>query len=296
MQRRFSQLDVFSTTSFSGNPLACVLDADGLTTSEMHRFARWTGLSETTFLLAPTDPTADYRVRIFTVPREIPFAGHPSLGSCQAWLAGGGVSKEPGLVVQESAIGLVPLRVADPSSGNGGLDGQRSDSSGFLSFISPALLRDGPVEESKLLELASLLGIERRSIVDAKWGDNGPGWIMLLLADAEAVLGLDKPPGPCFDLDVGVLGIYPDSSPCQLEVRGFFADGTGAIVEDPATGSLNGAAAQWLHDTGRLAMPYRASQGAALGRAAEISLRRDERGDVWVGGHVNVRVWGTVDI
>lgn len=282
MQRRFSQLDVFSTTTLSGNPLAVVVDAEGLTTEQMHRFAQWTNLSETTFLLPPTDPEADYQVRIFTAPKEIPFAGHPSLGSCRAWLEAGGAPQTPGIVVQQSDIGLVRLRVDEDSA--------------HIGFLNPELLRSGPVEEHKVQELADLLCLERTGILDAQWGDNGPGWIMLLLADAEAVLAVQKPTGPLLDLDVGILGLYPEGGNSALEVRGFFADGSGAVIEDPATGSLNGAAAQWLVQSGRLRLPYVATQGSAVGARARIVLEDDDDGGIWVVGKAVTRIVGSVDL
>ncbi len=275
--RRFSQLDVFATDPLSGNPLACVIDADGLTTREMHAFTRWANLSESSFLLPPTTSEADYRVRIFTTPRELPFAGHPTIGSCQAWLDAGGVPKTKGKIVQECGAGLIELRQS----------GDR------ISFAAPALIRGGEVEESLIVEMAEVLGVERGQVVDAQWGDNGPGWVILQLSDAQAVLDLEKPVGPLTQLDLGVVGLYPAGTP-NVEVRAFFADGTGTIFEDPVTGSLNASVAQWLLGTGALQSPYVASQGFAMGRRGRVLVDRDDDGTVWVGGTATAIVAGEV--
>lgn len=279
-RRRFSQLDVFSSAAFSGNPLAVVVDADGLSTEEMHRFARWADLSESSFLLAPTVPEADYRVRIFTVPKELPFAGHPTLGSCQAWLNAGGRPKTPGTIIQECGAGLIEIRQ----------DGDK------LAFAAPSVTRSGPVEEAYVETLAGILGLERAEIVDAQWGDNGPGWVILLLKSAERVLSVAKPSDPIFELDVGLVGPYPKDSECAFEVRAFFADGTGAVVEDPVTGSLNASIAQWLLASGRAQAPYVASQGTAMGRRGRVSVSEDGQGRIWVGGASVAAIEGFIDI
>lgn len=280
-RRRFSQLDVFASTPFSGNPLACVVDADGLTTEEMHRFTKWANLSESSFLLEPTTPEADYRVRIFTVPRELPFAGHPTVGSCQAWLNGGGEPKTPGRIIQECGAGLIELK-------------QTGDQ---IAFAAPPLIRGGEVEEALIAEMATVLGIGRDEVVDAQWGDNGPGWVILLLKDAAAVLDLECPVGPLLNLDLGVVGLYPEAdAECAVEIRAFFADGTGAILEDPVTGSLNASAAQWLLATNRAQAPYVASQGTALGRRGRVNIDQDEDGTVWVGGVATASIIGEVDL
>jgi len=274
VQRPFSQVDVFTTTPYRGNPVAVVLDGDGLSTEQMQRFAHWTNLSETTFVLPPSEPGADYRVRIFTPVAELPFAGHPTLGTCHAWLEGSG--SEAGEVVQECGAGLVPVRRT--------ADG--------LAFAAPPLIRSGPVEEPLLEYVASVLGIERAEILDAEWADNGPGWVAVLLESAEAVLALR--PG-FVDLDVGVVGPYPPGSAEAFEVRAFFPK-EGATVEDPVTGSLNASLAGWLLRTGRASAPYVASQGAALGRAGRVHVSLDESGTIWVGGGTVTCIAGTVEL
>ena len=274
MQRRLKQVDVFTTTPYAGNPVAVVLDGDGLTTDEMQRFAHWMNLSETTFVLPPTAPEADYQVRIFTPVAEIPFAGHPTLGTCHAWQAASG--HRANVVVQQCAAGLVPVRRT--------ADG--------LAFAAPPLIRSGPVEEPLVRQIASVLGIERGEIVDGQWADNGPGWVAVLLADAEAVLALQ--PGYA-DLDLGVVGPYPEGSPEAFEVRAFFPK-NGYLVEDPVTGSLNASLAEWLLRTGRASAPYVASQGAALGRSGRVHISRDPDGTIWVGGGTVTCVTGKVEL
>ncbi len=279
-KRRFSQLDVFASDAFSGNPLAVVVDADGMTTEEMHQFARWADLSESSFLLPPESPEADYRVRIFTVPKELPFAGHPTLGSCQAWLNAGGRPKRAGVIVQECGAGLVEIR-------------QQGET---LAFAAPPCTRSGAVEESHVRSLCETLGLARADVLDAQWGDNGPGWVILLLADAQSVLKVERPSKPVYELDVGLVGAYPDSSECAFEVRAFFADGSGAVIEDPVTGSLNASVAQWLLASGRATAPYTASQGTAIGRRGRVSISTDDEGRVWVGGLAKAAIEGTVEI
>jgi PhzF family phenazine biosynthesis protein len=276
VKRRWLQVDVFGETAYSGNPLAVVLDSDGLDTDEMKRFANWTNLSETAFLLPPTDPAADYRVRIFTTDRELAFAGHPTLGSCHAWLEGcGGEPASPETIVQECGAGLVRLRRRD----------------GHLSFAGPDLIRYGPVEEDVVSHVAGILGISRRDVEDAHWVDNGPGWIALLLADADAVLALR--PGPC-DLDIGVVGAYAAGSEVAFEVRAFPNDP--GIAEDPVTGSLNASLAKWLFDTGRVKGPYVVSQGTVIGRRGRVHVDRDDDGTIWVGGLIAMCIRGTVEL
>ncbi len=275
MTRPFAQVDVFSEVPFGGNPVAVVLDAAGLDTAAMQRFAHWTNLSETTFVLPPTASEADYRVRIFTPAAELPFAGHPTLGTCHAWLEAGGVAAADE-VVQECAAGLVPVRRT--------ADG--------LAFAAPALLRGGPVEEALVAEIAGVLSVDRAAIVDAQWADNGPGWVAVLLESAEAVLALT--PGPT-TLDIGVVGPYPPGSPEAFEVRAFFPV-NGAVVEDPVTGSLNASLAQWLLRTGRAHAPYVARQGTILSRAGRVFVTQDDQGAVWVAGATRTRVSGEVDL
>ncbi len=261
--RRFDQVDVFTTEPLLGNPVAVVHDAEGLDAEAMQRFARWTNLSETTFLLPPSTAEADYRVRIFTPGEELPFAGHPTLGTCHAWLEAGGTPKVPGTVVQECPAGLVRVR----------------RTAGRLAFAAPPLRRSGPVEEALVVHLAEVLGVDRSAIVDAAWVDNGPGWVGVLLGSAEEVLAL-RPRG--VDLDVGVVGPYAAGSPEAFELRAFFLVGDTA-VEDPVTGSLNASVAQWLLGSGRATAPYVASQGTVIGRRGRVHVSQDDEG-TWVGG------------
>jgi PhzF family phenazine biosynthesis protein len=276
MSRRFAQVDVFTTTPYRGNPLAVVLDGEGLSTEQMQRFAHWTNLSETTFVLPPSEPGADYRVRIFTPTAELPFAGHPTLGTCHAWLADGGTAASAGAVVQQCGAGLVPVRRTAEG----------------LAFAAPPLLRSGPVEEPLVQHIASVLRIPRAEILDAEWADNGPGWVAVLLAGADAVLALR--PG-FVDLDLGVVGPYRAGSPEAFEVRAFFPK-DGATAEDPVTGSLNASLAQWLLRTGRASAPYVASQGTALGRSGRVHVSSDPDGTIWVGGGTVTCVSGQVDL
>ena len=274
--RPFRQVDVFTTTPYLGNPLAVVLDADGLTDEAMQWFARWTNLSETTFVLPPTADGADYQVRIFTPSVELPFAGHPTLGTCHAWLSAGGAVRPGGVIVQQCGAGLVPIR-------------QTADG---LAFAAPPLLRSGPVDEPLVQHVAVVLGIDRADIVEAEWADNGPGWVAVLLDSAEAVLALR--PGVT-DLDVGVVGPYPPGSPQAFEIRAFLPK-AGATDEDPVTGSLNASVAQWLLRTGRASAPYVASQGTALGRSGRVHITADDDGTVWVGGGTITCVSGEVEL
>jgi PhzF family phenazine biosynthesis protein len=275
MSLPFRQVDVFTATPYLGNPLAVVHNADGLSGEQMQRFASWTNLSETTYLLAPGEG-ADYRVRIFTPTRELPFAGHPTLGSCHAWLEAGGRPRQPGVVTQECDAGLIDIRV--------GTDG--------LAFAAPPLVRSGPVDEELAGRVAAMLGIGRADIVDLQWADNGPGWIAVLLASAEAVLAIQPQPG---DLDVGVAGPHQPGGPAAFEVRAFFP-GNGVTYEDPVTGSFNASLAEWLLSTGRAQAPYLARQGTALGRSGQVRITQDADGQVWVGGSVVTCVSGTVDL
>jgi PhzF family phenazine biosynthesis protein len=274
--RPFTQVDVFTTTPYRGNPVAVVLDGSGLTTAEMQQFANWTNLSETTFVLPPSDAAADYLVRIFTPTLELPFAGHPTLGTCHAWLQAGKTPQRDDGIVQECAAGLVPLRRS--------ADG--------LAFQAPPLVRSGPADDQVVADIAAAMGIDRSAIVDAAWADNGPGWIALLLESADAVLAVQ----PTFiDLDVGLVGPHPAGSPEAWELRGFFPkDGT--IVEDPVTGSLNASVAMWLLGSGRATAPYVARQGTAIGRAGRIHVSRDDDGAVWVGGSTVTCIDGQVDL
>ena len=277
MDRPFAQVDVFTETPYTGNPVAVVLDGSGVSAEEMQRFANWTNLSETTFVLPPTAPEADYQVRIFTPVLELPFAGHPTLGTCHAWLTlGGGTPGRATLIVQECAAGLIPIRRTD----NG------------LAFAAPPLVRSGPADEELVQRIASVLGIERAEILGAEWVDNGPGWVAVMLASAEAVLAVRAAPT---DLDLGVVGPYPAGSPEAFEVRAFFPK-DGVSVEDPVTGSLNASLADWLLRTGRATAPYVARQGTALGRSGRVHISTDADGAIWVGGGTITCISGTVDL
>jgi PhzF family phenazine biosynthesis protein len=276
MTRQFRQVDVFTTTSYLGNPVAVVLGADGLTDGQMQQFASWTNLSETTFVLPPRADGADYRVRIFTPTTELPFAGHPTLGTCHAWLEAGGGPAADDVIVQECAAGLVSVRRTDAG----------------LAFAAPPLRRSGPVDEPTTEQIVSALNIKRDDIVDLQWADNGPGWVGVLLASADAVLAIR--PGE-LDLDIGVVGPYPEGAPEAVEVRAFFPQ-AGLAVEDPVTGSLNASIAQWLTGTGRLTTPYVARQGTALGRSGRVHVTSADDGQIWVGGGTVTCISGTVDL
>ena len=267
---------MFSTESYRGNPLAVVLNADGLDTGDMQQFATWMNLSETTFVLPPSSGQADYQVRIFTPAAELPFAGHPTLGTCHAWLEAGGQPASPDRCVQECGAGLVQIRWTDAG----------------LAFAAPPVVRSGSVEAPLAERIAAQLGIARADIVDLAWADNGPGWVAVLLPSAEAVLALR--PG-VVDLDIGVAGRYPPGGPAAFEVRAFFPV-AGSTVEDPVTGSLNAALADWLLGTGRATAPYVASQGTVLGRAGRVHISRDRRGQIWVGGASRTCVSGHVEL
>jgi PhzF family phenazine biosynthesis protein len=275
---QFRQVDVFTDTPYLGNPVAVVLGADGLSEEQMQLFARWTNLSETTFVLPPRASGADYLVRIFTPAGELPFAGHPTLGTCHAWLEAGGHPGDPGAIVQECEAGLVTVRRT--------LRGEAG-----LAFAAPPLRRGGPVEEPVTERVARALNIARPEIADIQWADNGPGWIAVLLASAEAVLAVR--PG-LVDLDIGVAGPYPDGSPEAIEVRAFSPKISSG--EDPVTGSLNASLGQWLLATGRVTAPYVASQGTVLGRRGRVHVSRDGDGQVWVGGGTITCVSGTVEL
>ena len=268
-------MDVFTHERYRGNPCAVVLDGGGLDDEAMQRFAHWTNRSETTFLLPAEADGADYRVRIFTPVAELPFAGHPTLASCHAWLEAGG---DPAAdeIVQECAAGLVRIRRGE----------------GRLAFAAPPLIRSGPVEEALVQELAEVLGIDRTAIIDAQWADNGPGWVAVLLADADSVLALR----PRFsEHDIGVAGPHPAGGEADWEVRAFFAK-DGSTVEDPVTGSLNASLAGWLLASGRASAPYVAAQGTALGRRGRVHIDVDDAGTVWVGGGTVSCISGDVEL
>ena len=273
--RSFKQVDVFTPVPYLGNPLAVVLDGTGLSTEQMQHFTEWTNLSEATFLLPPTQPEADYRVRIFSPGRELLFAGHPTLGSCHAWLEAGGRPRGE-YVVQECGVGLVKLR----------RDGER------LAFAAPPLRKQGPLPEEDVALIARGLGIARDDIVAHAWCDNGPNWRGVMLRSADQVLALRPDAGILSGLDVGVVGprgkvgvvgSRAAGDDCAFEVRAFFPGNSG-MIEDPVTGSLNAALAQWLIGAGIAPASYVASQGTALGRAGRVHVQRDAQGDTWIGG------------
>jgi len=274
--RRFTQLDVFTDTPLKGNPLAVVHDAAGLSDAQMAAFARWTNLSETTFLLPPTEPGADYRVRIFTPDRELPFAGHPTLGSCHAWLAAGGEARNADEVVQQCGVGLVRIR----------RDASR------LAFAAPPLRRHGAVDEAVLVQIARSLRIPRDTIRAASWVDNGPGWVAVMLGSCDEVLALRPDFVAMGELELGVVARWPGGE-ADVEVRAVVP--TLRVQEDPVTGSLNAGIAQWLIGAGLAPSRYVASQGTAMGRAGRVFV--EQRGeDIWIGGDSVVVVQGQVTL
>ena len=274
---RFTQLDVFSDTPLLGNPLAVVHDAAGLDEARMQAFASWTNLSETTFLLPPADPAADYRVRIFTTTRELPFAGHPTLGSCHAWLAAGGTPRNADEVVQQCAAGLIRIRRS----------GER------LAFAAPPCLRSGPLDEALLGRIVAALRLSRETVLDHQWVDNGPGWCAIRLASAEAILAID-PDWPALEgIKLGMVGPHASGGEAQFEVRALIGEKPG--FEDPVTGSLNASLAQWLIASGAAPERYVAAQGTRLKRKGRVSIERID-GQVWVGGHSAGCIHGEVTL
>jgi PhzF family phenazine biosynthesis protein len=276
MERRFRQVDVFGVGNFSGNPVAVVLDSEGLTEEQLRKFSAWTNLSECTYVYAPTSPEADYKVRIFSLNTELPFAGHPTLGTAKAWLDAGGVPRTPGLVIQECEAGLIPIRIEEKK----------------LSFVSPPRTRSGPVAPEYLKSVMEILGVTKNQVLDSEWLDNGPGWVGLLLDSAETVLKLrpnaSAHPGRW---DIGVIGAHPSGTETAFELRAFFTEGHEPLREDPITGSLNASAAEWLFKTNRASGSYLASQGTAMGREGRIHVSKE--GDrIWVGGETEVVLTG----
>ncbi|GAA1896678.1 PhzF family phenazine biosynthesis protein [Williamsia serinedens] len=275
--RPFAQVDVFVSGPLSGNPVAVVLDGAGLDDDTMAAFARWTNLSETTFVLPPTDSAADYRLRIFTPGGELPFAGHPTLGSAHAWLGSGGMPAGD-TIVQECGIGLVTIR----------RDGDR------LAFAAPPLRRSGPVDDAVLAEIRDALGLTPSDVVASNWVDNGPGWIGLMLTSAQRVLDVRPDLAALGDREVGLIGAHRDGPDgVDYEVRAF-APGDG-VPEDPVTGSLNAGFAVWLRSTGEVPAQYIAAQGTALGRAGRVHVD-DDGTHIWVGGASTTTISGTVDL
>ena len=280
MKRSFDMIDVFGSGPVSGNALAVVHDAEGLSIDDMQAITRWMNLSETTFLFPATTPEADYRVRIFTLISELPFAGHPTLGTCQAWLDAGGTSRTEGKVVQQCGAGLIPLQ-----------RGER------LAFAAPPLVQDGEVDVAYRSQVLAVLGLEENDIVDMRWVDNGPGWVGVLLSDPETVLGLEPDISRYSgndQIDIGVVAPYSPDSEIEFEVRAFFSNDKGRLEEDPVTGSLNASLAQWLIGTGRAPSSYVAAQGTAIGRAGRIYISQSDD-EIWVGGNTTTLVSGEID-
>ncbi len=278
-ERRFHLVDVFADGPVSGNPLAVVVDSDGLTTDGMQDLTRWLGFSESTFLGKPSTPGADYSVRIFTLSHELPFAGHPTIGSAYVWRSVTG--QESHNLVQECGVGLVNLRVEADT----------------LGFAAPSLIRDGPVDTSLMAHVVDFLGVTPDQVVDAKWVANGPMWIGVHLVDAETVLGLAPDIsryGADEILHVGVIGAYPAGSDPIFEVRAFFDDGRGVLREDPVTGSLNASLAQWVVGSGLADPPYTVRQGTALGRSGLVSVSGSVD-ELWISGRVAPLVTGVID-
>lgn len=272
---RFTQVNVFSADPLGGNPLAVVHAADALSETQMAAFARWTNLSETTFLLSPSDPGADYAVRIFTPGGELPFAGHPTLGSCHAWLAAGGQPRQPGRIVQQCGVGLVSVRSDGP----------------HLAFMAPPLLRTGGLEPEVLSRITQTLGVQPSAIVHHEWVDNGPGWCAVMLSSASQVLSLKPDWSALGPLKLGVIGPHDPGHDAAFEVRAFISGG----YEDPVTGSLNAGLAQWLIGRGLAPRSYVASQGTALQRVGRVHLCQAD-GQVWVGGEVVEVIRGEVTL
>ena len=264
METSFHLVDVFADGPVTGNPVA-VMDGDGLDTEDMLQIARWLNLSETTFLLPPTTDEADYRVRIFTLERELPFAGHPTLGTCHAWAERTGSAKDK--VVQECPAGLIKVERRD----------------GRWAFEAPPLIRSGPADAALLEEVSAFLDIDRSAIVAAEWVDNGPGWLGILLGSAEEVLALEPASNYHRRIDVGVIGPHSDGADTRFELRTFFSNHVGAILEDPVTGSFQASAAQWMIGSGRATTPYVTAQGTRLGRRGRAYID-GEGGSLWIGG------------
>ena len=267
---RLDLVDVFGAAPFRGNPLGVVHGAEALSGEQMLQLTRWLGFSETTFLLPPTDPAADYRVRIFYPAGELPFAGHPTLGSCHAWLEAGGVPRAKGAIVQECPAGLIEIR-------------RDSD---MLAFEAPALTRTGPLSEEELAEACRVAGVEARLVVEAVHVANGPRWQMLRLASVEELLVAEPAARAPVGTDVGLVAAYEDGAPLQWELRAFFADGYGKVREDPVTGSFNAGVAMQLFGSGLAQGSYLAGQGQKTGADGRIHCSQDASGAVWVGGRV----------
>jgi PhzF family phenazine biosynthesis protein len=281
--RKFAQVDVFSHTPYLGNPVAVVLDAYGLSSEEMQRLASWTNLSETTFVLPPTNAEADYRLRIFTPGGELPFAGHPTLGSAHAWLENGGKPKRPDTLVQECGAGLVEIQRSI------NIEGKPQ-----FAFKAPATVKAGPVEAELLDEISDAIGIAKSDFLAHQYVDNGPGWVCVQLDSAERVLHVTPKFAPGSQLMLGLIGAYPFDSAAAFELRAFGPQI--GVYEDPVTGSLNASVAQWLFRQGTVQGEYKASQGKAMGREGSIRLSLDSNGEVWVGGPTVTCISGEIEL
>ena len=269
-------LDVFTGPgALSGNPLAVVRGGGALATEQMQALTDWLGFSETTFLLAPTDADADYAVRIFCPGRELPFAGHPTLGSAFAWAAAGGTPRRTGVVVQQCGVGLVEVRVAGDN----------------LAFAAPPMRRTDPLSADERAQAAQVAGVDPGAIIDAVHAVNGPNWVLLRLASAEAVLAAQPAAEASLGTDVGLIGPHPAGNDADWELRAFFADAHGRIIEDPVTGSLNAGAACYLFEQGLPTGDYTAAQGRCVGRGGRVRVSRDEA-DIWIGGRVHLVAQG----
>ncbi|WP_433208816.1 PhzF family phenazine biosynthesis protein [Nocardia sp. CA-107356] len=275
--RTFAQVDVFAETPYFGNPVAVVLDGDDISETDMVRVARWMNLSETTFVVTPTSDKADYGLRIFTPGGEVPFAGHPTLGSAHAWLKAGGSPSATTTLIQECGLGLVEVRCSDAG----------------LSFRAPELLREGPLEPAHLDRIAQGLCITRDQIIAHQWVDNGPGWAAVLLGSAAEVLAVEPDERRMNELMLGIVGAHPEGAPLQFEVRAFGAPA--GVPEDPATGSLIAGLAQWLIGSGVAPREYRVGQGSRLGRAGVLTVCAEGE-QIWVGGNSVTCIRGTIDL
>jgi PhzF family phenazine biosynthesis protein len=277
-ERAFAQVDVFSAQPYRGNPVAVVLDGQGLDADQMRRVARWTNLSETTFVLPPTADEADYRVRILTPGGELPFAGHPTLGTAHAWLENGGSPRDPDRIVQECGAGLVELRRDHDT----------------LSFAAPPLVRTGDLDVDYVEQIARAFGIDADRVLSHQWVDNGPGWAVICLATAQEVLDLEPDLSQIPTAMIGAIGAYPEGSAHAFEMR-TFAPGVG-VAEDPVCGSMNASVGQWLLGSGKIAGGYRVSQGTRIGRSGEITITPDTESNVWISGATHTLFRGVANI
>jgi PhzF family phenazine biosynthesis protein len=268
MSETFFLVDVFGDRPFMGNQLAVIVDQSGLDLNAMLEITRWFNFSETTFLTAPSDSRADYRVRIFTPDRELPFAGHPTLGSCHAWLASGGTARDRSRIVQECGAGLVTIERTEEG----------------YAFRAPPLIRSDAPNAAEAAEVCAFLGVAPGDVIDMVWADNGPGWIAVLLSSAEQVLAVRPPARYSRRMDVGTVGPHSPGTAAAYELRAFFTDRLGTVKEDPITGSLNASVGEWLFRTGRAQHRYVARQGTQLGRSGRITVTQDAAGAVWVAG------------